>query len=125
MEQPQQAPRTGEQLTRLLFLAEKNAEYIKVNSENIKAIDGKQDDINLEITTFLTEYKATCKAVDTMHLDIYGNGKAGIKDDVSHLKSHDKLIRWIGGIVVGALVLSSVSLWMFLLVKFGSEALTH
>lgn len=65
------------------------------------------------------EFETLYKKVDEHDYDLNGNGKSGLKDDVSHLKSRMKVITWAASIVGTSLIVFFVSLWIYLLINFG------
>lgn len=65
------------------------------------------------------EIEGLCRKVEDHDNDINGNGKPGLKDDVSHLKSRMRVITWAASIVGTSLIIFSVSLWIYLLINFG------
>ena len=88
----------------------------------IEGIERKVEPIQQMQTDFAVmrkEFETLCKKVDGHDYDLNGNGKSGLKDDVSHLKSRMRVITWAASIVGTSLIVFSVSLWIYLLITFG------
>jgi archaellum component FlaC len=105
-----------EQITRLIVLTE----GIQKRVEKIDAIEDKQDKFALDLTRFGIKCESIFEAVNVIKTEIYGNGKSGLKDDVSHLKSRMKVITWAASIIGSSLLIFSTSLFIYLIAKYGS-----
>lgn len=104
--------KADEQITRLVVL-----------SEGIQKEVEKIDQIKLDVSELRTRFEAICDDNKKIKETIFGNGKSGLKDDVSHLQSRMKVITWAAGVVGSSLIVFSVGLWLYLVVTYGAVAL--
>ena len=81
--------------------------------------------IEIDIAVMKESFADKCKEIDKLDEIINGNGKPGMKDDVSHLKTRMsallKTISWAAGIVGGSLLAFTVSLWFYLITLYGQN----
>ena len=81
------------------------------------------DQIKIDVAVMMNRFDELCKDVYGLKETINGNGKAGLKDDVSHLNSRMKVIVWAAGVVGSALIVFNVSLWVYLIIKYGAQVI--
>jgi len=102
------------QITRLIVLV-----------EGIEKKVSSIPQIEIDIAVLKKTFDDKCKEIDELDKVINGNGKEGLKDDVSHLKSRMatilKTISWAAGIVGGSLLVFTISLWFYLITLYGQN----
>jgi len=116
MEQPQQAPRTGEQLTKLLALTEEMAKNVAKNTNNIEKIDDKQDQLRIDIVSFMGKFDSVCRDTEELKKKINGNGNAGLEKRFEKVESRQKDFLWVFSIV-GVAVISDVAVRIITLLQ--------
>jgi len=73
------------------------------------------EEMNRNMAVMASEFKASCKRLQDVCSDMYGNGKTGVKDDVSTLKTKMAGILWVGSLLGGAAITGAVAgLWALL-----------
>ena len=102
------------QITRLLVMVEGI-------THKVSAIPN----IEIDLAVMKKSFADKCQEIDDLDEIINGNGKPGMKDDVSHLKSRMsvllKTISWAAGIIGGSLLAFTVSLWFYLITLYGQN----
>lgn len=89
--------------------------------ESVQASVKDIPEIQRNIAVMTTNFEQVRLDVAAHELTINGNGKPGIKDDVSHLKTRMKIITWAAGIIGASLLTFSTALWLYLIVVYGSQ----
>jgi hypothetical protein len=73
------------------------------------------EEMNRNMAVMASEFKASCKRLEEVCSDMYGNGKTGVKDDVSTLKTKMGGIQWMGSLLGGAAITGAVAgIWALL-----------
>lgn len=106
-----QAPRSN---TAELAVIKQILESVQISVKDIP-------EIQRNIAVMTTNFEQVRLDVAAHELNINGNGKPGMKDDISHLKSRMKIITWAAGIIGASLLTFSTALWLYLIVVYGSQ----
>jgi hypothetical protein len=83
--------------------------------ELLEELTSNYSEMNKSMAVLASEFNGSCKRLEDVCGDIYGNGKVGVKDDVSTLKTKMAGVLWVGSAIGGAAITGAIAgLWALL-----------